>query len=98
MPSKEAWRRQFYNSTAWKRKRSYILLRDHYLCQEHLRLGRLVPAVLVHHIKHLDVSPELELIDCNLESLCVLCHERKHGRRGSTEKVLPPNGVRIIKA
>lgn len=48
------------------------------LCEEHLRQGRDVPAVLVHHIQPIDRGGErLEM--SNLMSLCGACHEAIHG-------------------
>ena len=44
--------RKFYKSTAWKHKRSAILRRDNYQCQDCKRYGRMREAVTVHHIMH----------------------------------------------
>lgn len=85
----------FYNSSAWKHKRMEILERDRYECQdcrERLRKAseqrerlsgkdRLIRrAEEVHHIKELREYPELALDDHNLISLCVQCHNIRHGR------------------
>jgi len=87
----------FYKSKAWRRKRLYILMRDKY-CQECLRRKRLRQANTVHHIKPLEVAPELALVDDNLESLCASCHNilhpEKHGGKAITQEIA---GVRVIK-
>ena len=93
MTDKEA--KKFYNSTLWKHKRMQILERDHYECQDcRKRLRNAVAAgnILrgedrkirraeeVHHIVELKEHPELGLEDDNLISLCVKCHNLRHGR------------------
>lgn len=86
---------RFYKSAAWQAKRIQILRRDHWQCQECLRRvmdanrdGRtlsgedriIARATQVHHIIHLDDAPELGLDDDNLESVCIRCHNKLHGR------------------
>ena len=75
-------------------KRWDILERDNYECQECKRNGfvtvdrneysqrakRKKIALVVDHIKELEDYPELALDDDNLETLCVNCHNKKHGR------------------
>lgn len=93
MTDKEA--KKFYNSTMWKHKRIQILERDHYECQDcRKRLRDAVAAgdILrgeekkirraeeVHHIVELKEHPELGLEEDNLTSLCVPCHNLRHGR------------------
>lgn len=89
MTDKEA--KSFYNSSAWKTKRILILNRDHWECQDcvsRIKSGkelrgndrRINRAVDVHHIKELKEHPELALEDDNLISLCVPCHNIRHGR------------------
>ena len=85
----------FYNSGAWKHKRTEILERDHYECQDcRKRLkdaskeGRKLSgadrkirrAEEVHHIRELRGHPELALDGENLISLCTQCHNMRHGR------------------
>lgn len=97
MNDKEA--KTFYNSKEWKSKRLQILERDHYECQEcreRLRLAavegkrlygkdaKIRRATEVHHKRELKDYPELRLDDDNLISLCVRCHNDKHGRRTKT--------------
>lgn len=69
--------KQFYNSKEWEDVRSYILMRDAYLCRY---CG--APATEVHHIIHLTPAniydPSVSLNPCNLVSLCRDCHFAQH--------------------
>lgn len=93
MTDREA--KAFYNAAAWKHKRMQILERDHYECQDcrkrlkdavaagHILQGedrKIRRAEEVHHIIELKEHPELGLEDDNLISLCVKCHNLRHGR------------------
>lgn len=73
--------------------RQKILERDNYECQECKRQGRVTVDIyeknkndrkkiklVVDHIKELEDYPELALDPDNLETLCVTCHNKKHGR------------------
>lgn len=71
-----------YKSTKWKKKRAAVLRRDKYLCQECKKYGRAKAAITVHHVKHVDVHPELAYIDSNLQSLCQACHNKMHPEKG----------------
>ncbi|MGE6894466.1 HNH endonuclease [Priestia flexa] len=85
---------RFYNSGDWKRMREYIKKRDGYECQECKRQGKVSVdtyeysqrakrkkiKLVVDHIKELEECPDLALDDENLETLCVTCHNIKHGR------------------
>ncbi|MGD6899329.1 HNH endonuclease [Bacillus infantis] len=87
-------KRKFYDSGPWKQLRKQIKLRDNYECQECKRQGRVSVdsnqysnsakrkkiMLLVDHIKELEDHPELALDEENLETLCVSCHNLKHGR------------------
>lgn len=80
----------------WRKKRAYILQRDHYLCQCYKLFGGKPCGHIaneVHHIKELEDYPDLALVDSNLLSLYRDCHEKtkKYGKK-------QPAGVRIIKA
>mgnify|MGYP003659701404 CR=1 FL=1 len=70
---------EFYNSNAWRVKRVNILSRDCGLCQECLRNGRTTIGKIVHHIIEVNVSPQLKLVDDNLETICQTCHNQEHG-------------------
>jgi len=85
----------FYKTNAWKRLRIQALNRDHWLCRECLRQGRIRTAKEVHHIKPLEDFPELGLRLDNLESLCHDCHEATKDR---SRKTVAVPGVRIIQA
>ncbi|MGY3716775.1 HNH endonuclease [Sutcliffiella cohnii] len=87
-------KRKFYNSKAWKKIRPDILKRDNRECQECKRRGDVVTdtneysekakrkkiQLVVDHIKELEDYPELALDAENLQTLCVNCHNKKHGR------------------
>lgn len=91
----DAEAKKFYNSKAWENKRIEILKRDHFECQDcrariqkAVEEGRWLPerdkkisrAQQVHHIQELKEHPELGLDDDNLISLCIQCHNLRHGR------------------
>lgn len=89
----------FYKSAAWQKCRAVVMLRDHYLCQPCLKRDRIVPADLVHHIKHLEDEPDLALDPNNLESVCNSCHNKLHPEKGSGKKEgATRSGLRVIKA
>lgn len=86
-------KRQFYNSQSWRQMREAIKQRDNYECQEckrqgYVRIdtneikesGRKKIQLVVDHIKELEDYPEFALDEENLETLCVKCHNKKHGR------------------
>ena len=83
-----------YTSKPWERKRAAILRRDDYRCVWCRRYGRNRPAVVVHHIKHVDEYPELAYEDSNLVSLCqgaTTRHtRRRHGRQRTATGTDPP--------
>ena len=72
-----------YTSKKWKRKAEHIKRRDHYMCVQCRRYGRMRPAQVVHHIKHVDEYPELAYTDSNLESLCMACHNKAHPEKAT---------------
>ena len=73
----------FYHSPAWERVRAQALARDHGLCQRCMSLGRVTPAVIVHHVIHLTPAnvgdPCIALDLRNLTCLCRECHAIVHG-------------------
>ncbi|WP_407270033.1 HNH endonuclease [Radiobacillus sp. PE A8.2] len=87
-------KRKFYDSGSWKQMRKRIKQRDNYECQECKRRGRLTIdtneysesakrkkiMLVVDHIKEVEDYPELALDEGNLQTLCVNCHNFKHGR------------------
>jgi 5-methylcytosine-specific restriction endonuclease McrA len=79
----------FYLKTPWLKLRKRILEQDKGECQRCRRQGRYSPAVIVHHVNHIDERPELALSEFyeaggelkrNLVSLCRECHKFEHGR------------------
>lgn len=74
----------FYKTSGWKNKRTKILKRDEYMCQECKRYGRTAAATTVHHIIPLSwcliYGIELALASINLISLCDKCHNKMHDR------------------
>lgn len=71
---------QVYWSSEWRRLRDWYRTR-HPLCEECLRQGRVTAAEMVHHV--VEISEGGAALDAqNLESLCMACHNRVHGRRG----------------
>lgn len=87
-------KRKFYRSKDWKSMRKAILERDNYECQICKEKGLVTTdtneysysakrkkiQLIVHHIKELEHYPELALDPDNLQTVCVSCHERIHGR------------------
>jgi hypothetical protein len=69
----------FYKSRQWEEVRTFVLMRDRYICQ---RCGR--PAQEVHHKIHLSPEniwdPKITLNPDNLISLCKECHFAQHVR------------------
>ena len=75
-----------YKSSRWKKKQKMILKRDDYICQSCRKYGKQVPAVTVHHIKHVDEYPEMAYVDENLVSLCTACHNKEHPEKGGVRR------------
>lgn len=69
---------EFYNSTAWKKKRKKIMKRDKYLCQICKRYGKNTEADVVHHIIEVNDQYDKRLDDKNLVSLCHKHHNQLH--------------------
>lgn len=66
----------FYLSAKWKKKREYILRRDHYIDQVAKRYGKMLQATIVHHIYPLADYPQFALCDWNLISVSVQTHRK----------------------
>lgn len=87
-------KRKFYDGREWKALREEAKSRDNYECQECKRQGKVTIdmneysesakrkkiALVVHHIKEIEHHPELALELDNLETVCVDCHNKEHGR------------------
>ena len=68
----------FYRCFEWIHKRAEILKRDNYECQRCKDEGKFHVAECVHHKRHLRQHPELALVNRNLASLCLRCHDVEH--------------------
>lgn len=81
----QSWAVEFYSSGAWKQVRELAKKRDHYLCVDCLREGRITPAEEVHHIialtPHNITDPSVALNLNNLKSLCRECHKKYDPKR-----------------
>lgn len=87
-------KRRFYDSKEWKQIREEAKQRDNYECQPCKRRGlvridtneysesakRKKIQLVVHHIQELEDHPTLALEIDNLETVCVDCHNKEHGR------------------
>lgn len=75
--------RWVYHTSEWERVRKSAWARDHGLCQECLKRGRVTAAELVHHIHELTPQTVSDPNQCygldNLECVCRECHSRLHG-------------------
>lgn len=84
----------FRSSYDWKRKRTYILKRDYYLCRVCLSQGKANAGRLsVHHIISLKDNFNLKLDDENLITLCTLHHEQAEKSEipaDALKKLIPP--------
>lgn len=70
--------KSFYNSSAWKKIREWILLNEP-LCRECRVHGRLTEATQVDHI--IPIHAKIDPTDMNnLQPLCFTCHGRKSGK------------------
>ena len=77
----------FYRSQRWVRLRDWFIAQpENALCVECKKLGSLVPATYVDHIKARKDFPDLAWSTENLQGLCLSCHSRKtkleQARRG----------------
>lgn len=82
-------RKRFYLSRKWRRFRHEVLKRDHYECVACNEEGRLTTdlhlpnnrrGLEVDHKIELEKRPDLAFEMDNLQTLCVNCHNKKHGR------------------
>lgn len=81
----------FYRADKWRAKRSQILKRDNYECQDCKEEGKINTrrggkSLEVHHKKELKDYPELAFEDDNLITLCKVCHNRRHERFGNEDR------------
>jgi 5-methylcytosine-specific restriction endonuclease McrA len=71
--------KRFYASTVWRRLRALFLV-DEPLCHDCEQLGRLTPAVEVHHVQARRKRPDLALDPENLMGLCKPHHPARTAR------------------
>lgn len=73
---------RFYTTTAWRKCRASFLKEKGGLCEICLSKGLIVPAVHVHHKKHITPEnlsdPYITLNHDNLMALCEECHAEQH--------------------
>ena len=69
-------RDKLYYSRQWKQI-SMLYRKQHPLCEECERNGRITPADLVDHIIAVSDGGSMWSWD-NLQSLCISCHNKKH--------------------
>lgn len=93
LPRVSRWQHNpFYDTPEWRAKRDEVLRRDHGECYYCRLRGHYSPAVIVHHVLHLEDRPDLALSDTytdehgkehrQLVSVCRDCHETVcHPRR-----------------
>ena len=80
----------FYTTKKWQHKRTNILKRDEYRCQDAKRYGKYQEATTVHHIYPLEDYPELAFKNWNLISLSNESHNKMHDR---TSGQITDNGI-----
>lgn len=74
---------KFYQSTAWRKMRSQVLIRDNNLCQMCLAKGIVNDKrLIVHHKKELKDDWDSRLDMGNLETVCTSCHNTLHRIKG----------------
>ena len=75
--------RHIYHTSEWERVRQAAWARDHGLCVECRKRGRVTVAEIVHHIDELTPAnvndPAKAYGIDNLECVCRECHARLHG-------------------
>ena len=78
--------KKFYKSKAWQKCRMSYLKSVGGLCERCLAKGLYVPAVIVHHKRHISKqnigNPNITLSHNNLEALCRNCHSEEHQADG----------------
>lgn len=76
----------FYKTTAWRKCRD-AYFRQHTLCEECLKEGKVTAGVIVHHKQHISRmnmnDPNVLLNHDNLETLCVAHHNQIHYRKSA---------------
>lgn len=91
---------KFYKSNAWKQCRLNYFKSVGGLCEQCLKKGLFVPAVIVHHKIHINEvninNPNITLDHNNLEALCRDCHKQEHpefgGKKLKKRYIIGKNG------
>lgn len=103
--------RAFYHSRAWRRAQAAYMRAPvptesgtcpPYMCERCFSLtGRLVPAEIVHHIRHLTPEnvgdPEVALSTANLMRVCRDCHARLHAPDAFEPRVAFDEDGRVVR-
>ena len=79
----QEYAKDFYNSPAWKQCRKAYIKSVGGLCERCYKIGKIVPAEIVHHKVYITPQnindPNITLAWSNLEALCRDCHGAEHG-------------------
>jgi len=78
--------KRFYHSTAWKKAREIIKIRDNGLCQQCLKDKRITIGTIVDHIIPIKQDWNKRLDEDNLQLLCQSCHNKKTGNENKRGK------------
>ena len=77
-------RRKAYASPEWRKLRDWYM-KQHPICEECLKNGKVTPASSVHHLKspfkNGEINYTLLLDAANLESVCHICHANIHNKQ-----------------
>lgn len=77
-------RRKAYGSTEWRKLRDWYM-KQHPICEECLKNGKVTPAEDIHHVKSPFLKGEINwalLLDAdNLKPLCKRCHANLHNKQ-----------------
>lgn len=83
-------RRKAYNNSSWRKTRD-TYMKEHPICEECLKYGKVTPAEDIHHIKSPFKNGEINytlLLDyTNLMALCKTCHAEIHNRQEGKQTV-----------
>jgi 5-methylcytosine-specific restriction enzyme A len=69
--------KKFYHSSAWKKVRELIKIRDNGLCQHCLSDKRITVGTIIDHIVPITDDWNKRLEEDNLQLLCQSCHNKK---------------------
>lgn len=83
--SDESKYQQFYHSTAW-RKASKLWLESHPVCVECLKQGVIKQGRIVDHVIPLRKAWDKRLDTGNLQTLCIMHHNRKSAKEKAERK------------